>query len=158
MRATEVKGCGVHPADSEELTGTVTDLVLDVGERRIVSLLVQRDDKTLYSLSVGDIQRVGEDIETMRDAALIPLDDSTRPDGLPSFNSMVEEKAMTESGTVIGKLSDLEIDERTWNVTAYAVVTSTLEALEHGERCLPADQLVSAGAHMLLVSDSAAEG
>jgi uncharacterized protein YrrD len=89
----------------------------------------------------------------MPDAALIPLDDSSRFEGLPSFNGIVEEKAMTESGTVIGKLSDLEIDERTWSVTAYDVITSTLEALEGGERRVPADRLVLAGAHMLLMSD-----
>ena len=159
MRATEIRGRLVRPAGSSEVTGSVTDLILDLGQRRVVALTVLRqENQTLYVLGVEDVQSVDDVVETLADSVLIPVQATPQYAGLPVFSGMLEEKALTESGKVVGKLTDLEIDERSWNITAYDVVEGALQSLDQDQHRVPAEQVMSAGAHMLLVADKAEDG
>jgi uncharacterized protein YrrD len=155
MHATEIRGRLVCPAGSGEVTGSVTDLILDLGQRRVLAIIVLRQqNQTRYVLGVEDVQAVHDVVETLADSVLIPLEATQQYEGLPVFSGMLEEKALTESGKVVGRLTDLEIDDRSWNITAYDVVEGALQTLDLDSHRLPADRVMSAGAHMLLVADT----
>ena len=159
MRATDITGLPVQPEGTDDVTGTVSDIVLDAEERRAVAIIVTRaENETLYVLDVGDIVTVDDrGVRARRDAEILPLSDARQYDSTPSFGRMLEEKAMTESGRVLGKLTDLDLDTSSWKVTGYEIADGYNQVLEHGEQCLSPDQLVSAGAHLLLVRDAVDE-
>jgi sporulation protein YlmC with PRC-barrel domain len=159
MKAVEIRGLSVHPEGETTLTGTVSDLVLDAEARHVRALVVQVPDGDLaYLLQVADIVRIDEEsVAVTPDAALLPQADAARFDGLPTLARMLEEKVITESGHILGKLTDIDINPSSWTVTEYGVVGNLADALERGSRAIPPAEVLNAGAHMLLVKDSAPE-
>lgn len=155
MKATSIKGLPVRPQDGDADTGTVADLLLDSEERRVLAFHVSRlENDTIYVLDVSDVISVSDDgVVAQPDAVFLPEPDAQRYDTLPTLGRMLEEKAMTESGRILGKLSDIDVDTATWKVTGYDVVGNLAEAFQHGEQRIAAEEVISAGAQMLLVED-----
>lgn len=157
MKATAMRGLPVSPQGSAGVTGTVSDFLLDLEERRILALQVTSDDGTVYVLDVGDVESVEDrEVNASADAVLLPQADAEQYETLPTLGRMLEEKAMTESGRVLGKLTDIDVDTTTWVVTGYGVVSNFADALQHGEQEIPTTDVLNAGAHVLLVKDNAA--
>lgn len=154
MKASAIKGLTVHPVGSGEVTGTVGDLILDTDERRVVALQINRlANVEMYVLDVGDIEHIGDDgVAARADAVLLPQQDATRYLPLPTFNRLMDQKAMTESGDVLGKLADIDVNTATWMIEGYGIVRDLATDFARGEMQLTPDQVLSAGAHMLLVA------
>ncbi|HZU11696.1 MAG TPA: hypothetical protein VFB58_02565 [Chloroflexota bacterium] len=156
MKASAIKGLQVRPAGGEEVTGTVADLILDTDERRVVAVQVNRlENVEMYVLAAGDIEGISENgMTARRDAVLLPQEDAANYLTLPTFNRLLDQKAMTEGGDVLGKLADIDVNTDTWEIDGYGIVNNLAEDLAQGEHELSPDQVLSAGAHMLLVSPS----
>jgi sporulation protein YlmC with PRC-barrel domain len=153
MRATDIKGLQVLPEGSGSPTGTVNDLVLDPNERRVLALLVRSGDGDPYVLPVDDVRAVtGDALTARRDAAILPLADTPGYTPYPTFDRIFNQDAITESGENLGKVVDLEIDDRSWAIREYDVVKSYVEAFEQGSTGIPASR-VETGARMIMVKD-----
>lgn len=153
MRATDIKGLPVSPEGSPSRTGNVADLVLDLGEHRVLALVVRSGQGEPYVLPVDDVQTVTGDVLTARrDAAILPLADTPGYSPYPTFDRIVNQDAISESGKNLGKVVDLEIDEQSWAVREYDIVKSYAEAFEKGATAIPAAR-VETGARMIMVKD-----
>lgn len=153
MKATDIKGQAVVPEGSTSATGNVVDLILDMGECRMVALLVRSDSGDEYVLPVDDIRTVRDTgVSAARDAAILPLADAPGYTSYPTFDRIFNQDAVTQSGRNLGKLVDLEIDDASWNIREYDVVDNYAEAFVRGPRRIPASR-VEAGARMLMVQD-----
>lgn len=153
MRATDVKGLSVSPEGGASPTGTVTDLILNPEERRVLALLVRSGQDESYVLPVDDVLAVTAGAVTVRpDAAILPLADTPGYSPFPTFDRIFNQDAITESGENLGKVADIEIDEQSWVVREYDVVKSYTEAFEKGATGIPASQ-VETGARMIMVKD-----
>lgn len=157
MRATEIKGLPVA-AGERETPGTVTDLILDLDERRVLALQVMVPGIAVeYGLEVADVGGItGEGVQTSPVARILPLTDLPALQPKPTFNWMIRQNVLSENGTLLGKLTDLEIDPATWQVTAFDLVRDYARDFSQGPLRVPANQVLATGRESIIVANAVA--
>src|SRR5579884_2760945 len=152
MKVSSIKGLSVDHVDEDQGRASVSDLILDVDERRVLALqLSWSSTPTQYAVSVDDVQSVGSDGVSLNPlATILPLPDLPQYLSKPSVNRMLGERAVSEVGTALGDLSDIVVDTGTWTIRSYSVVRDLARAFENGPEEIPADR-VATGAESLMV-------
>lgn len=113
MNIGEMKGRPVITIDEGERMGQVSDAVLDLAARRLVSLLVSTGGLiggSRHTLDVGAIHRIGPDaIMVQRRSEL--RDGEDVPEGLVRLSELRGRAIVTEAGQELGHVAGILIDD-----------------------------------------------
>jgi uncharacterized protein YrrD len=143
-------------ADAHEL-GSVDDLFLHLKEQRVVALRVKTGG--LFgghkALPLQDVKAVGKNAVTVEDATRLG-----ERGAFPALTDAVGRGAVegarvvTESGTEVGTVSDLDADFTTGVINGYVLSSSLLDRLQHQEHLVPASTVKSIGDKNIVVADT----
>jgi uncharacterized protein YrrD len=158
-RYSQVKGLSVITIAEGKKVGTVGDLAVDAQGRRVTWLRIQGGgsfDRTHRSVPVDAVTGVGTDIVTIRsEADLQAANDQPKGDNRAATGqSMVSHRVVTEDGRFLGEIQDFEFDPQSFEVQRFIVRQGNF--LSANEVTIPAGQLVTAGADVVVVSRSVA--
>lgn len=157
MKFHDLRGTPIlSVADAHEL-GTVDDLFLHLGDQRVIALRIKTGGVfgSHKVLPLQDVKSIGQDAVTVADASKL-----TDRGDVPALKDAVGRAAVegvriiTESGTEVGIVSDLDADFRTGVVNGYVLRSSLLERLQREEHLVPASTVKSIGDKHIVVADS----
>jgi uncharacterized protein YrrD len=159
LKASALRGRAVVSPVRAEMIGTVSDILVDPGISRVVGLKIQAGRRGSGAIvRVGEIRCIGADAVVipdrgvLHDATALPL--RALSTGLDLHHTTV----MTYSGTLLGRLRDVEFETDHYQITQYLLAETLWEHLARtGKTFRPAPGFLS-GADLLLVPDEIAEG
>lgn len=155
MKGLAIKGSPLMRAGSR--VGIVNDLLFDWDEAYVVALLFTvAGTEGDFVLTIDDVDGVHSDaVEVHPHASPIPLTDTPRHRDLPSLNWVIGQTVQTETGQVVGTVSDLEIDPRTWKVQAFEVVHDFAQAFHEGPHTVPLSDVLRPGEQSITIREDA---
>ncbi len=159
MNFDDIKGRAVITIDEGERVGSIADAVLDFGQRRVIAFTVTSGGiigGSKHTLDIAAIHKVGPDaITVLQSTALREGDDVA--DGLTRLSDLRQRNIITESGQEIGRVSDVQLDEATYDVLALETKSgSRLLPMVGNRGTVPVSEVVSFGGDVVTVRDSAA--
>jgi uncharacterized protein YrrD len=158
MRASELKGRAVISLADAQKVGEVDNVLVDCSQNRVVGLRIKHG---LFSsaqvLRAGDVRSVGPDAVTIPNRELL-VDRETASDvhGIPDLNDLSGINVVSESGTLMGSLDDVDVDVQNLTVTAYYLGGSLWEHLTQGTKRFPASPGLRFGGKLLVIPDNLA--
>jgi uncharacterized protein YrrD len=158
-KASAIKGRTVVSLAGAEPIGVVSDILVDRAISRVVGLKIQMLRRGKESIvGVGDIRCIGADAVVIPDRRV--LQDGAAPDlrALPTGHDLHHTKVVTYSGTVLGRLRDVEFDSAQYHITQYVLAGTLWDPFVHPIRTFRPAPGFLAGADVLLVPDEIAEG
>ncbi|CAN5731546.1 hypothetical protein BH20ACT2_BH20ACT2_15170 [soil metagenome] len=139
-RFAEVVGQKVMSAGSAEQLGTVRGLVVDATAGRIVSVRVKGADPDFCDWS--ELHGVGPDaVVASGAAALRPARPGVEEREQAGDGGVLGKRALTDGGTELGVIADIEFDES----------SGALEAIVVGDDRIAADRLRSIGGYAAII-------
>jgi uncharacterized protein YrrD len=159
MRASELKGRAVISLADAQKVGEVDNVLVDCSQNQVVGLRVKHG---LFSstqvLRAGDVRSVGPDAITIPNRELL-VDRETASDlhAIPDLNDLSGISVVSESGTLMGGLDDVDVDPQNLSITAYYLGGSLWEHLTQGTKRFPASPGLRFGGKLLIIPDSLAE-
>ncbi|MGI8586526.1 MAG: PRC-barrel domain-containing protein [Chloroflexia bacterium] len=129
MKFSELKGRAVVSLDDAKKIGDVEDIMVDPVGRHIVGLKVRTG---VFSASefvrAAEVKNIGADAVTVSanaNSAPVPAESAESPIGL---TSILGNKVVTDTGTLVGELRDVLIDWTNLTITGYEAGESGLFA------------------------------
>ncbi len=129
MKFSELKGRAVINLEDAKKIGDVEDLWVDVNNHHIVSLKVKTG---MFSASqvvpVAEVKSVGQDAVTI--LAHDPNNNSQPDQGqranpssqdVMDMTDIIGNRVVTDTGTLVGEVQDVELDPTSWTITGYQV-------------------------------------
>lgn len=113
MNLDDLKGRPVITIDGGERMGQITDAVLDLGQRKLVALLVTSGGLfggNRYTLPTGSIHRIGPDAVMVRNRGSLHEGDNL-PDNRTRVSDVRKRSVVTESGREVGYVAGLHVDD-----------------------------------------------
>jgi sporulation protein YlmC with PRC-barrel domain len=113
MNLDELRGRPVITIDGGERMGTVSDGVVDVGQRKLVSLLVTAGGLlggSRHTLRTESIHRIGPDAIMVQNRASLQEGENV-PESLVRGSDMRKRSVITESGRELGFVADLHLSD-----------------------------------------------
>jgi uncharacterized protein YrrD len=136
--------------------GTVDGLLLDLKNQRVLGLRVKTRSflPGHRAMLLEDITSVGQDAVTVADATKL-VDEKKLPAFADAADMSAVDRArvLNESGTVLGTVSDLEVDLNSGAITQYILSGSLIDGLRHREHVVPVAEVRSAGEKLIVVVD-----
>ena len=121
--------------------GTVSHLLVDVGQRRIAAVVVGRG-KHARLVEWGQVSGFGPDAIMVADeASLRPPGDDRERAGADGKLEIVGKRVLTERGNDLGTIHDVTFDAG----------TGVLEMLQIGDREIPSGSLLGSGSYAVVV-------
>ena len=157
IMASELKGRPVVSLAAADKIGNVNTVILDPATNRMLALKVKHgligSGKTLLA---SDIRNIGVDAVTINDHNLLHEHETDLPElgNMPTLEELTALKVVSESGTLLGVVGDVEIDPEQYNIVAYEMNGSLWEQLTRREKRFAALQGIKAGKDLLVVPDS----
>ena len=162
MNSKQLKGLAVISIKDGEKLGTINQVFLDPGAKRIVGFAVQQGGGGLLApadagapelIDVDDVHAIGPDAVTLSDKGAM-RGDQTRAqlDRLMELDDLTKLKTVTEGGTALGGVASAEIDDRSFALRELEVSTGLFSSNRH----VPIGEVLSIGHDLVVVSDVAA--
>lgn len=131
----------VSRASAEEL-GSLTHLVVDVGRRKVTSLVMGKGRKAVL-LDWDQVSGFGPDAVMVADETALhePRDDHESAAASGKLE-LIGKRVLSDAGENLGEVSDVEFDPD----------SGAVEALVIGEREVPATSLRGAGSYAVVVT------
>jgi uncharacterized protein YrrD len=158
MRASELKGRAVISLADAQKVGEIDNVLVDCSQNRVVGLRVKHG---LFSsaqvLRAADVHSVGPDAITIANRELL-VDRETAADlhPLPDLNDLSGINVVSESGTLMGSLDDVDVDVQTLAVLAYYLGGSLWEHLTQATKRFPASPGLRFGGKLLIIPETLA--
>lgn len=154
--AKDVEGMPVVAIADGKKLGTVDELVVSPDELRLLGFVMKSGLFGHRELVVeaGDIRAFGADAITIdsEDAARISDDAAAEfGEARAAGRRITGSKVVTESGSLIGSVSDFVIDERSLRITTLLLGGSFMT----GADAIPTNRVISVGPDMIVVADQA---
>jgi uncharacterized protein YrrD len=157
VKASALKGRPVVSLAGAEPLGAVSDILVDAAISRIVGLKIQAKRRGKgHVVRARDIRCLGADAVVIPDRRV--LQDGAAPDlqAFPTGHDLHHTKVVTYSGTLLGRLRDVEFDVEQFHITRYLLAGTLWDQLAHPVRTFrPAPGFLS-GVDLLLVPDEIA--
>ncbi|MBI2954704.1 MAG: PRC-barrel domain-containing protein [Chloroflexi bacterium] len=128
MKLNELKGRPVVATDRAQKIGSVQDVILGSTYQNIEALLVKVDHNVPeLVIPTNRIHAIGPDAVTVETAeSLRTLDQERDYFGLPRGTAVQKSRVMSETGKIIGTISDIEIDPLSGQVLSFIYDGSVL--------------------------------
>jgi len=151
LQGTEV----VSLADASKL-GSVDDVLLDRSKQQVLGLRIKRGG--LFSgheaVRLQDVKAIGYDAVTIEDGRKIDSENQ-----FPEFqgsvhrDGIVGSRVMTENGTEVGTVADIDVDFQTGAITGYVLRAGDATRLQHTGQLVPVSIVKTIGDKMIVVAD-----
>ncbi len=159
MQANELKGRAVVVLSNAEKVGQVEDVLFDAPFRQVLGFRVKKGGllgKT-EALPRESVTSIGADALTVPSQEMI--NDETRfaqLAGAATLSQVTGTKVVTESGQLLGTISQLEIDDDAHSVMADVLSASLVErVMRHQEEVVQAGEVVRLGeGGIMIVADA----
>jgi len=151
----ELIGLAVMTLTGGERLGRIADIVFHTATGQVTGFLVDRGG--LFAkhqfLAATQIQSVGSDAVTVTAAdALIASPPVDAPSEVAS-KSLDGRPVLSQSGTAIGKVSDIVVDTVSLTVMSVLLATGLLDNALHGRPALPFSFIQAIGADSVIASN-----
>jgi len=158
MKASDLKGRNVVTVEKPEHVGAVDEVVFDPDNRQIAGLKIKTPEHTTPQLiHARDIRSIGEDVVTIRDKSAMGNEGAFPELGkLPDLRELTNAKAMSQSGKVIGQISNVLIDPQRLSIEGYELGGSFWEQLTGGRKVFNATEGMHYGKGILMIPDDVA--
>lgn len=158
-RLTDLAKTPVVAKDTGRKLGTVKDVIYDPNAKQLDAVTLESRGfvgPSRWFLLQSDIQSVGSDAVMVETAEVLH-----RPRTVPHQRQVVREgvtligkSVMSESGTLLGRISDVIIDPHTGKASRYEISGGALRDVQAGRRSFPVPQAMLVGHDALIVPDS----
>jgi uncharacterized protein YrrD len=162
VNSKQLKGLAVISIKDGEKLGTIDQVFVDAGAKRIVGFAVRHGGGRLFPsveeqapelIDVDDVHAVGPDAVTLSDKGAIRGDQTrARLDQLMNLDDLTKLKTVTEGGTALGTVASAEVDDRSFALRELEVSAGFFASNRH----LPIGQVVSIGHDLVVVDDAVA--
>jgi uncharacterized protein YrrD len=158
MKASELKGRAVISLADAQKVGEVDNVLVDCSQNQVVGFRVKHG---LFSsaqvLRAQDVRSVGPDAITIANRELL-VDRESAADlhPIPDLNALSGINVVSESGTLVGALDDVDVDPSNLAVTAYYLGGSLWEHLTQGNKHFPSTPGLRFGGKLLIIPDTLA--
>ena len=157
MNTKRLKGLAVIAIADGRKLGTVDDLYVDPGTRRIVAFGLRHQGGLLHVggsrpqvVDTDNVHALGSDALTVADASALHEAAGGGQPGVVSGEDLTKRKVVTEGGTYVGQVSSAEFDPSTYRLTAVEVSPGFFRA----NKLIPDDQITSIGADVVVVANA----
>jgi uncharacterized protein YrrD len=153
-KVSELRGLAVVDVESGTKLGAVDELVVSPEDGRILAVVLKRGlmgGATSY-VGASDVHAFGADAITVKGHDVARKEDAvdeTIREAHRSTRALVGNKVVTESGALVGTVSDYFVDEESRRVTGIAIGGGLMSS----EDAMAADRILSVGPDALIVSD-----
>ena len=152
--AKQIEGMSVVGIADGKKLGTADELVVSSDELRLVAFVMKSGVFSQRELIVeaDDIRSFGPDAITVDGEEVARIGDETAAavrEARASGRRINGSKVVTESGTMLGTVSDYVIDERSRRITSLMLGGSLLASAD----AIPADRVISVGPDAIVVRD-----
>ena len=154
--ASDLHGMSVIAIADGKKLGSVDEVVVSPQDLRVLGLVMKEPGFLNHSeliIETADIRAIGADAITVdgQEAARISEEAAGAfRDARSVGRSLTGNKAVTESGDLVGTVSDFAIDEDTYRVTSLLLSGSLLS----GGDVVQADRVISVGPDVIVVRNS----
>ena len=155
MQASELKGRAVVVLANAEKVGQVEDILFDAPFRQVLGFRVKKGGllgKT-EALPRESVTSIGPDALTVASPEMINDEERfAQLGGAATLGKVIGTKVVTESGQLLGTISQLEIDQDARSVTSYVLSASIVDrVMRHGEEAVQASEVVRLGEGGIMV-------
>lgn len=162
MRTREdVSGITVIAIDSGTKIGKVEDLVFDFQENRLIGILLEDSDPALKRRFVpySQVRGMGPDAVMIEGegAFLGPHEDARISELLGQRIEIKGKEVYTIDGKDLGRIADVEFDEKTGNIEGFEVSGGVLSDAYSGRSFIPAPKSIKIGRDVCLVPSETAD-
>lgn len=157
--AHDLGGLAVVTLGSGERVGRVDDVIFHPADGRIAGFVVGGGGLFARAkfLPITHVQAIGTDAVTINAGDTEALTEAKPIESDPALlavKSLDGRPVLTQSGSVIGKVADAEVDTEALTVTALLLSTGLLDNALHGRPSMPYAHVQTIGADSVIVSDS----
>lgn len=161
MKNSHLKGIGVISISEGKKVGTIDRAYFDPERRSVVSFVVHEGGGMLSAepdrsriVDASDVHSLGPDALMIQDESALRGDELTTPDAdLMELDELATRKVVTEGGTRVGDVAAIDVDEQSFALRSVEISPGFFQT----NRTIPADQVVSVGLDVLVVSDAVCE-
>lgn len=161
MKASDLKGRAVVVLSDAVKVGHVDDLLFDAQYREVLGLRVKKGGLLSESEALlrSNVASVGADAVTVPSPDVINAENRFQElTGAATLTQAQGTRIVTEGGTLLGTVSDVELDEQVSKVTAYLLNAPLLDRIRgHIPQVAAQDVLRLGEGGIMIVSDSTAE-
>jgi sporulation protein YlmC with PRC-barrel domain len=155
LNVGDIRGKPVLASDTAEKLGEVADVLLHLGEGRVLGILIRRSSGELGVLETRDFIIGHDAIMASPGAASRTFEGSTAEQGMPA-QRLVGAAVVTDEGRALGRVSEVHISaERP--VAAFKVAENPIQSIFHGGyflRASVARALSPDGTRMIVPADT----
>ncbi|MDI3339380.1 MAG: PRC-barrel domain-containing protein [Sphaerobacter sp.] len=162
MDAKQLKGLPVVTIDGGERLGTVNDVLVSTDERAVHALTVHSGGRFGGSTNVVEmaaVRSIGSDAVMVQDhTALQTPEAAHRYRQYVPLGDLSNLRVVNESGSRVGSVSSVRINEETGAITALEVVRVGMTGPFRSNLVVPIDAVRSIGLDAVVVADAASPG
>ncbi len=156
MDAQRLKGMAVVALDDSTRLGRIEDLLFDPKTLQAVALQV-RGDGPAFVIPFAEIKAIGTDAVTVESARVTQVASQGGTfSALPGLDALKKLKVIDENGTLLGLVSNVEIDEAAGRARTLSVHKGGLLGLGGQTTTLSAEAIRSVGPELITVAADAA--
>lgn len=159
MRTTkELAGLAVINVRDGKKLGTVSETVVSPDDGRLLGFVLKSGgmlSREESAVEIDDVRSVGADAITVEGEEIIHRPEATQPNFQEARNgdrTLVGRKIVTQSGTVVGQIADLVVNEESRRVGSILIGGGMFESSD----AIPAARVVSVGPDVVIVTDEGA--
>ena len=156
MDAQRLKGMAVVALDDSTRLGRIEDLLFDPKTLQAVALRV-RGEGQAFVIPFEEIKAIGADAVTVESTRVTQVASQGGPfSALPGLDAIKKLKVIDENGTLLGLVSNVEIDETAGRARTLSVHKGGLLGLGGQTTTLSAEAVRSIGPELITVAAGAA--
>jgi sporulation protein YlmC with PRC-barrel domain len=156
MNTKHLKGLAVVAIADGRKLGTIGDVYVDPGTRRVVSFGLRHQGGLLQAASgpplvvdADNVHALGTDALTVADAAVLREAAGGGRPGVVAGGDLTKRKVVTEGGIYVGEVVSGEIEPATYRLASIEVSPGFFRR----SKVIPDELIVSLGADVVVVSD-----
>jgi uncharacterized protein YrrD len=157
MKFAELQGTKVVSLADGSTLGSVEDLVLDLSQQQALGLRIKRSGLFAghEAVLLHDVRAIGPDAVTVDDASKVNDEDRfPQFQGRMHRDAVVGARMLTEGGTEVGTVADLDVDFASGAITSYVLRGGLATWLRHTEHVVPVSVVKTVGDKIIVVADT----
>lgn len=159
IKANSLIGLPVITINDGQKVNTIKDVVYDGNTNQVTAFVV--DEKGWFNVAkiilIGDISSIGKDAILIADESKIVTADSQVDQSIAltanDDNFLDTSDVITQSGTKLGKVTDIYFNETTGKLEAIEVSEGFLKNVVSGSKKITIDDIITVGKENLIVED-----
>jgi len=153
MRSAALKGMAVVSIAEGTRLGRVDDLLIDITERRVVALHCS-DSGRRFIVPFQFVKNVGQDAITVESSQVTQVDgQGAQASNVVRLDEFMKLKAVDEAGTLVGTVSQLDIDVATGKLVSIEVHKGGVLGLGGTTTTVAAENIKAVGPELLTVTN-----